>query len=62
MGLQLLEMGLAISFNPVQNAHAYQALFLDAEQKAKLQGEGLWSIKNLDLSLVKGDFDYGSQA
>lgn len=55
LGLQLLELGLAITFSPTRNPHAYEAVFRDAEQKAKLTGEGLWSVKNLDLSLVRGD-------
>lgn len=39
------------------NSHAYQALFADAESKAKLKREGLWDIKGLDLTIVKGDDD-----
>ncbi|CAD8162146.1 unnamed protein product [Paramecium pentaurelia] len=57
LGLTLLELGLAVTFNPVANSHAYQALFADAESKAKLKKEGLWDIKGLDLTIVKGDDD-----
>lgn len=32
-------------------------MFADAESKAKLKREGLWDIKGLDLTIVKGDDD-----
>lgn len=48
-GLKLLELGLAIQFNPVQTGHKYSYIFEDAEKKAKGKAEGIWGIQNLNL-------------
>jgi staphylococcal nuclease domain-containing protein 1 len=52
--LRLLENGLGVTYNPLQQ-NRYSVVFEDAENRASQRKDGLWGIKNLNLSVIRGD-------